>query len=61
MTDAGCRVANVPVAKVRILKGVWKGRYDGDVMHLGLDKAHDGEAKGEYEILEVLEPGMPNP
>ena len=52
---------NVPVAKVRVLAGAWKGRYDGDVMHLSLDKAREGVARGDYEILEILEPGMPNP
>ena len=57
--ETGCRVANVAVAKVRILGGVHKGRYEGDVMHLGLEKAREGVARGEYKILEVLEPGMP--
>ena len=57
--DVGVRIAQVPVAKVRILAGVHKGRYGGDVMHLSLDKAHEGVARGDYEIIEIAEPGMP--
>jgi hypothetical protein len=59
----GCRVAQVSVAKVRILKGACKGRYTDmhgdDVAHFPLAVARRLEAKGEVKILEVLEPGMP--
>ena len=51
---------NVAVAKVRILVGP-KRELLGDVAHLPLKEAKKGEARGWYVILEVLEPGMPNP
>lgn len=68
MADKGCRIAQVAMAKVRILKGVYKGRRGDDrhadhkdTMHLPLSKAQEGVALGEYEIIEVIEPGMPHP
>lgn len=64
----GCRVAQVAMAKIRILKGVFKGRYgddrhesNRDVMHLSLEDANEGVVRGDFEILEVLPAGMPNP
>jgi hypothetical protein len=59
--DKGCRVANVAMARVRILRGPYLGRYDGNVMHMSLTQTHEGEARGDFEILEVFEPGMPDP
>ena len=56
----GCQSEGVPMARVRILKGE---KFDCPLppglkerfAHLPLDKAREGEALGEYEILQVFE------